>query len=305
MVDLGSLSTRLLITDGRGRSTRRQVVTRLWAGAGPDGSPAPEALDRVRAVLEGFAAEIAAAGAGQVAAVGTAAVRRAPDPAPLRALVAETLGGVGLRVLDGGSEARLAFAGARHAVAHRPGDVPLAVLDIGGGSTELSVGDQGGLRSSWSADIGAISATEAHLHGDPPTPWELAAALSVVELHVDDMIREIEGLGDVLRDGTVIGVGGTITTVAAVEVGLLEHDPDRIEGMVLTRGAVEDVFRTLATERAVDRAHNPGLPADRVDLIVGGCCVLVEILRRLGIDELVVSGRDLLDGVAAELLERS
>lgn len=304
MVDLGSLSTRLLITDGRGRGSRRQAVTRLWAGAGPDGSPAPEALDRVRAVLEGFAADIAAAGAGPVAAVGTAAVRRAPDPAPLQALVAETLG-VELRVLDGATEGRLAFAGARRAVADRPGDEPLAVLDIGGGSTELSVGDREGLRSSWSADVGAISTTEAHLHGDPPTPWELAAALSVVELHVDDMIREVEGLGDVLRSGTVIGVGGTITTVAAVELGLLEHDPDRIEAMVLTRVAVEDVFRTLATERAVDRAHNPGLPADRVELIVGGCCVLVEILRRLGIDEVLVSGRDLLDGVAAELLEGS
>jgi exopolyphosphatase / guanosine-5'-triphosphate,3'-diphosphate pyrophosphatase len=292
VIDLGSLSTRLLLlADGRER--REQVVTRLGAGAGPDGALAADALDRVGRALEGFATAMGEV--DDLVVVATAAARRAPNVDALVDVVRRVLG-VEPLVLSAAEEARLAFAGA---VNDLGGAGPLMVLDIGGGSTEVSVGDRDGLRSSWSAELGAGTLTEAYLHADPPDPWELSAALSVVELHVDDVIREVDGLGEVLRDGRVIAVGGTVTTVAAVELGLDQYEPSRLHHVILTREAVEDVFRTIATESAADRAHNPGLPADRVDVIVGGCCVLVEIMRRLGIDEVVVSERDLLDGVAA------
>jgi exopolyphosphatase/guanosine-5'-triphosphate,3'-diphosphate pyrophosphatase len=299
VVDVGSLSTRLLVTTGEGRGRRDQVVTRLGAAAGPGGALAAEALARVGAALERFAPAIEEAGVGEVAVVATAAARKAPNAGDLAAVVRRVLG-VDPVVLSAEDEARLTFRGAT-ADLDNPG--PVLVLDIGGGSTEFAVGDRDrGMASWWSAEVGAGTLTDTYLHSDPPTPWELTAALSVVEVHIDDVIREVEGLGDALRDGVVVAVGGTVTTVAAVELGLAAHDPDRIHRLVLPKAAVEDVFRTLATETAADRAHNPGLPADRVGVIVGGCCVLVEVLRRLGIGEVRVSERDLLDGVAAERL---
>jgi exopolyphosphatase/guanosine-5'-triphosphate,3'-diphosphate pyrophosphatase len=102
----------------------------------------------------------------------------------------------------------------------------------------------------------------------------------------------------------VVGVAGTIVTVAAIELGLAQFDANSLHGFVLTREAAEDVFRTLATEALADRVHNPGLPRERADIIVGGCCVLVALLRRLKINSLVVSTRSLLDGVAHEELAR-
>ena len=141
--------------------------------------------------------------------------------------------------------------------------------------------------------------TQAYIVTDPPEPEDLSAALSVVELHVIDAKRELVNLAEVAENGTVIGLGGTITTVAAVDLGLLEYDTDQINGYVLTREAVEDTFRALATESRDDRIHNPGLEPERVDVIVGGLCVLVETMRRLAISEIIVSEFDLLDGVAA------
>lgn len=301
VVDLGSMSTRLLVTDGAGRGLRRQVVTRLGHQLTPGGRLGGDALDRVRDALAQHRRHIDDAGARQVAVVATAAARSAANADDLAAVVDDVLG-VGVEVLSADDEARLAFAGATSDLGR---DGPVLVLDIGGGSTEFSVGTEaGGMASTWSADIGAGTVTDTYLESDPPTPWELSAALSVVEIHVDDVVREVEGLGEALMDGVVVGVGGTITTVAAVELGLAEYDPDRVHGLRLAKDAVEDVFRTLATETAADRAFNPGLPADRVEVIVGGCCVLVEVLRRLAIDEVRVSERDLLDGVAARLLAR-
>ena len=98
-----------------------------------------------------------------------------------------------------------------------------------------------------------------------------------------------------IEAATLVGIGGTITTIAAVEIGLAEYDRDALHRFVLTRAAAEDVFRTLATERLADRMHNPGLPRDRTDIIVGGCCVLLAVMRRLELKECVVSETDLLD----------
>jgi exopolyphosphatase / guanosine-5'-triphosphate,3'-diphosphate pyrophosphatase len=302
VVDLGSMSTRLLVTGGDGQEVRRQVVTRLGEGVVPGSRLGGPALERVRAALVDHRAVIDRAGAGEVAVVATAAARAAANAEELTRVVADVLG-VEVDVLSAAEEARLAFAGATGDLDH---EGPLLVLDIGGGSTEFSVGTvAGGVASSWSAEVGAGTLTDAYLDSDPPTPWELTAALSVVEIHVDDVIREVEGLGEALMGGVVVGVGGTITTVAAVELGLIEHDPAATHGLRLSKDAVEDVFRTVATEPARDRVSNPGLPADRVEVIVGGCCVLVEVMRRLGIAEVRVSERDLLDGVAAQRLGRA
>jgi exopolyphosphatase/guanosine-5'-triphosphate,3'-diphosphate pyrophosphatase len=175
------------------------------------------------------------------------------------------------------------------------------VIDLGGGSTELAVGtpgDPAGPSEVVSIDLGCVTITEAEVASDPPRPEELTNAIGAAADALADARRQLPLLDHVRR---CIGVGGTITTVAAVELGLATWDRDRVNGLVLPRAAVEDVFRTLATESLADRKHNPGLPADRADVIVGGCCILVAVLRNLPADELQVVDADLLDALARTL----
>jgi exopolyphosphatase/guanosine-5'-triphosphate,3'-diphosphate pyrophosphatase len=144
-----------------------------------------------------------------------------------------------------------------------------------------------------------VRLTEQYLHRDPPAPEELAAAISVAEAYLDDVVREVPASREA---SLMVGLAGTVTTVAAVELGLARYDRDRIHHFRLTRAAAEDVFRTLATEARADRIHNPGLEEARADVIVGGCCVLVAVLRYFELAECLVSEADILDGMAAGLL---
>ena len=178
---------------------------------------------------------------------------------------------------------------------------PYLVVDIGGGSTEFVVGTDRP-EGSMSVDIGCVRITEAWLHSDPPAPEELSQAVHIVREYVADVAREVPGAKEAR---TLIGLAGTVTTVAAVELGLVEYDRDRIHHVRLTRGAVEEVFRTLATEPAAQRRHNPGLEPGRVDVIVGGVIILVTILRTLEFDELLVSEADILDGLIRSLARRA
>ena len=171
------------------------------------------------------------------------------------------------------------------------------MVDIGGGSTEFVLGTDAptGLVS---LDIGCVRVTEQYLESDPPAPEELSNAVTSVRDLVADVDRVVPGAAEA---ATLVGLAGTITTVAAVEMGLPEYDPDRIHHFRLTRTAAEDVFRTLATEPAAQRAHNPGLEPGRVDVIVGGAVVLVAIMRVLGFDEMLVSEADILDGLVRSM----
>ncbi|HEX2738411.1 MAG TPA: exopolyphosphatase, partial [Acidimicrobiia bacterium] len=152
--------------------------------------------------------------------------------------------------------------------------------------------------ASISIDMGCVRVTEQYLHSDPPAPEELSVAVSAVRDHLADVEREIPAIRNA---ATLIGVAGTVTTMAAIELGLVEHDRDRIHHLRLTRVAAEDVFRTLAVEPADVRRHNPGLEAGRVDVIVGGAVVLVAVMRTLGFDDLLVSESDILDGLVRSL----
>ena len=297
VVDLGTITARLLILTDAGQRHTDRSFTRLGEGLAATGLLSPASLERTATALASYRSQIDAAGVSSVYCVATSAARDASNTDDLAALVRQTLG-VELEVISGAEEGRLAFLGAT--ASH--GDVGkfAMTIDIGGGSTEFVVGPVGGGSiESFSTDMGAARMTQAYIVTDPPEPEDLSAALSVVELHVIDAKRELVNLAEVAENGTVIGLGGTITTVAAVDLGLLEYDTDQINGYVLTREAVEDTFRALATESRDDRIHNPGLEPERVDVIVGGLCVLVETMRRLAISEIIVSEFDLLDGVAA------
>ena len=193
-------------------------------------------------------------------------------------------------LLSGEEEAALSFLGA---TADLDAPAPYLVVDIGGGSTEFVLGTDAPV-GLVSLDMGCVRITEQFIHSDPPAPEELSNAVAVVRDLVAEVPRVIPGALDAV---TLVGLAGTVTTVAAVEQGLTEYDPEKIHHFRLTREAAEDVFRTLATESAEQRRHNPGLEAGRVDVIVGGAAVLVGIFRVLGFDDMLVSEADILDGL--------
>lgn len=284
-VDIGTNSTRLLVGDDR-----RTTITRLGQDVDRTGRLHPEAVERTLAVLRDY--RQALAGVERVRAVATSAVRDAADGEAFLDAAAEALG-VRPEVLTGDEEARLSFAGATAEL--DPGDGPFLVFDIGGGSTEFAVGTtepEGVL----SVDTGAVRLTEQWLHSDPPTAEELSMAVSVVRAHLEDVTRVLPAARTARR---LVGVAGTVTSVAAVELGF--YDRDRVHHFRLGRQQAEEVFRLLATEPLADRRHNPGLEPERAAVIVGGCCILVALLRHLDASEVLVSETDLLDGLARSL----
>jgi exopolyphosphatase/guanosine-5'-triphosphate,3'-diphosphate pyrophosphatase len=300
-IDCGTNSTRLLISEGTGRQRRtldrQAIITRLGKGVDATGRLDPAAIDRTVEVLRRYKAAIDAHGATAVRMTATSAARDASNSADFFD-AAEAAIGVRPELISGDEEGQLSFAGATADL--DPADGPYLVVDIGGGSTELIVGGDHieGVRS---LDIGCVRLTEKHLTSDPPAPEELSNAIAEVTDAFDDLFREIPAMQ---AAKTVVGLAGTITTVAAVEIGLAEWDRDAIHHFHLTRAAAEDVFRTLATEPLADRIHNPGLEEARADVIVGGCCVLVGLFRTLGMDEMVVSEADILDGLVFSLADR-
>lgn len=300
-VDIGTNSTRLLVADVDGADAplrtldRRMTITRLGQGVDATHRLAPEAIERTVTVLREYRDVIDKLGAQRVRAAATSASRDASNRADFFDVARDALGGVDLELIPGDEEARLSFVGATTGLKE---PAPYLVVDIGGGSTEFVVGTDApeGLLS---VDTGCVRLTEQFLHGDPPRPEELSQAVSVVRDHLLDVARELPGVRDAR---TLVGLAGTITTVAAIEMGLAEYDPERIHHFRLTRAAAEDVFRTLATETLEQRRHNPGLDPDRADVIVGGAVVLVSILRAFEFDEVLVSEADILDGLVRSQL---
>jgi exopolyphosphatase/guanosine-5'-triphosphate,3'-diphosphate pyrophosphatase len=295
-IDCGTNSTRLLIATNGETVERRMVITRLGKGVDATGRLDPEAIERTLAVLLDYRQAMEEHGVERVRIAATSAARDASNSEDFFG-PAEEVVGTRPELLSGEEEGRLSFAGATAGL--DPSDGPFLVIDIGGGSTECMVGtDKPDEVRSY--DIGCVRLTEKHLTSDPPSPEELSNAIAEATSWFEDLAREVPA---VHQARTVIGLAGTITTIAAVEIGLAEYDRDQIHHFHLTRAAIEDVFRTLATERLTDRKHNPGLEEARADVIVGGLCVLVAFVRALGIDEVLVSESDILDGLVASLSE--
>jgi exopolyphosphatase/guanosine-5'-triphosphate,3'-diphosphate pyrophosphatase len=289
-VDLGTNSTRLLVADVDGGALadvlRRTAITRLGEGVDARRRLLPVPVARVRNVLADFRREAEALGAERVVAVATSAVRDAENGEAFLGEI-EWSYGFETRLLSGDEEAALTLRGVASGGDLPPGTV---VLDVGGGSTEL-IGD--GLRVS--VDVGSVRLTERFLHGDPPTPDELDAAAAAVRAVLPPA-----------RVERIVGVAGTVTTIAALE--LRGHDPRRVHGYRLPLGRVEAQLDRLASLPVVERRELAGLEPARAPVIVGGVLVVREALRHFGVDELEVSERELLDGaalLAAELPPRA
>ncbi|MGI9120594.1 MAG: exopolyphosphatase [Acidimicrobiales bacterium] len=301
-IDCGTNSTRLLIArpgqKGRLDTVERlMTITRLGAGVHATRALGPAAVERTLEVLARYRQVLDAHGVRRVRATATSAARDASNREDFFA-GAEAVIGSRPELLSGDEEAHLSFLGATAEL--DVADGPFLVVDIGGGSTELAVGPGAGkVDGAISVDVGCVRLSEQYLLADPPAPDELSSALSVVEAYLDDVVREVPASREA---SLMVGLAGTVTTVAAIELGLADYDRDRIHHFRLTRAAAEDVFRTLATEARVDRIHNPGLDKDRADVIVGGCCVLVAVMRYFGLAECLVSEADILDGLARSLL---
>lgn len=296
-IDCGTNSTRLLVSRG-GTETldRLMTITRLGEGVDQTGRLAPEAIERTLDCLRRYREVMDRHGVEAVRITATSAARDAANRDEFFD-AGEAVVGSRPELLSGLAEGQLSFRGATAEL--DPAAGPFLVVDLGGGSTELSVGTSV-CEASMSLDVGCVRLTEKYLHSDPPLPEELHACLAVTGVHLDDVDREMPAAR---QARTFVGLAGTISTAAAVEQGLHGYDRDKIHHFDLTKAAAEDVFRTLATEARAARAFNPGLEPGRVDVIVGGMTILVKIMRHFGFESCLVSESDILDGMVLSLLD--
>ncbi|GAC58380.1 putative phosphatase [Gordonia hirsuta DSM 44140 = NBRC 16056] len=303
-VDCGTNSIRLLIAEQNGDGTltelaREMVIVRLGEGVDATGDFKPEAIERTRAALAGFVTQMRDFGVQRVRMVATSATRDAGNREEFFAMTAQLLGqvvpGAVAEVISGDEEAALSFTGAVSGL--NPADGPFVVTDLGGGSTELVTAD-----AAYSADVGCVRVTEHSLHDDPPTAAQVDDARAFV---AQRLAPAFEGV-PVAGARTWVGVAGTLTTLGALDLGLDEYDPVAIH---LSRHRLADIERIcaelVAAPRETRAALGPMHPG-RVDVIAGGALVTAALARELaaraGIEELVVSEHDILDGIAAGLV---
>jgi exopolyphosphatase / guanosine-5'-triphosphate,3'-diphosphate pyrophosphatase len=301
-IDCGTNSIRLLVADvvdGQLVDVVREMrVVRLGEGVDRTGSLAPQALDRTRVALADYAATITAQRTDRVRMVATSATRDATNRDVFVAMVRDVLGAEP-EVISGGEEAGLSFTGAVASLPNLRG--PVLVADIGGGSTELVVGAPGGadgLRAR-SMDVGCVRMTERHLHSDPPTQAQIDAAVGDVRHAIADAARDVP-----LREATAfVGVSGTVTTVAAIALGLDRYDSAAIHASTLSAEQVHDVTARLLAMSHAERAALPVMHPGRVDVIGGGALVLRTLVEATGAAEVIASEHDILDGIALSLVD--
>ena len=306
-IDCGTNSIRLLIADvadGRLVDVHREMrIVRLGQGVDATGQFAPEALARTRTALAGYVALLQQHGVGRVRMVATSATRDASNRDLFFAMTAELLGaavpGAVAEVISGAEEAELSFIGA---VAELDSAAaPFVVVDLGGWSTEVVLGGGSGVQESYSADIGCVRLTERFLHSDPPTPSEVAAARGLVRECLADALRVVP----VEQARTWVGVAGTFTTIAALAMGMTTYDEEAIHLSQVSFAQVLPVCGELIGMTREQRATLGPMHEGRVDVIGGGAIVIEELAhalgRRAGIDTLVVSEHDILDGIALSI----
>ncbi|HLU27930.1 MAG TPA: Ppx/GppA phosphatase family protein [Glycomyces sp.] len=296
-IDCGTNSIRLLIADvdeeGRLRDVvRRMEVVRLGEGVDVTGRLSEAALERTRAALAEYTAQIREHGVESVRMVATSASRDAANAGEFSAMVASVLG-TAPEVISGEEEARLSFTGAAATLPEPAGQRLL--VDIGGGSTEFVRGTGDEVVVAMSVDVGCVRMTERHLRSDPPAAGEVEAAVADVRAIVDGALEAVDP-GRAAAE--LVAVAGTATTIAGIALELPAYDADAIDG---TRLSYEQVSKVTAALVAADHAARLAIPVmhpGRADVIVGGALVLRTIMERSGAGAVVVSEHDILDGIA-------
>ncbi len=300
-IDIGTNTVLLLVAERRDDGSlvpveEHATITRLGQGVDASRRLAPEAIARTNACLETYAEIVRRSGAAKIAVVGTSAMRDAGGGDEVRRHVEERFG-VAARTISGDEEARLTFRGALSGLPHIDPARDALVFDIGGGSTEVVVGRPGStdLAFARSFDVGSVRLTERHVKTDPPTAPELGSVRSAARDAFADVPRPEAG------SVTVVGIAGTVTTIAAVALGLARYDAQRVHGLALTTLRIEDVVAELARVPLEERKTTVGLEPKRADVIVAGGLVALALLEHLGARELVVSDRGVRWGLAEEL----
>ncbi|MEV4839470.1 Ppx/GppA phosphatase family protein [Nonomuraea sp. NPDC049486] len=309
-IDCGTNSVRLLVADvgeaALADVERRMEIVRLGQGVDRTGRLAPEALERTFGAMRAYRKLIDQHGAGATRVVATSATRDAANRQEFTDGVREIFG-VEPEVISGSEEAELSFTGATRGLVRLSPETevpqgplpPYLVVDIGGGSTEFVVGSEHA-ESAISVDIGCVRLTERHLRdaGDPPS----AAALEAVVADVEAALARVEDEVPVRDARTLVGLAGSVTTVAGVALDLPAYLPERIHHARLSSEQVHDVTRRLLAMTHDERAALPVMHPGRVDVIGAGALILDRIVRRFGFEQVVVSEHDILDGIAWSLV---
>ena len=301
-VDCGTNSIRLLIADIDPERTvatdiaRELRIVRLGEGVDRTGRLSPAALDRTIGALREYAGLIARAEPAAVRMVATSATRDAENAQEFVDQVKEVLG-IAPGVVSGDEEAWLSFTGATRELSGTP--APYLVTDIGGGSTEFVLGGPEGVSGVRSVDIGCVRMTERHLRTDPPRDAEIAAATRDIDAALDLVAASIPAA----RARTLVGLAGSVTTVAAIALGLESYDSDRIHHSRIPAGRVHEITTALLGQTRAQRADIGVMHPGRVDVIGAGALVLDRIMARFGFAEVLVSEHDILDGIAWSLVQ--
>jgi len=296
-IDCGTNAIRLLIARVDGDHVtdlvREMRTVRLGEGVDTTGEFSEAALNRTFAATREYAGLLKNYEVKNIRFIATSASRDVTNRYAFSSGIMNILG-VEPEVISGDEEAKLSYRGALSGL-----DVKGSVLvaDIGGGSTEFVTALPNGSLVSRSVNIGCVRMTERHLRSDPPTQQEIASTVSDIDNHIEEIKRTIP----INSETIFIGLAGSVTTVAAMALGLREYDADRIHGSIVSREQVESVTEELLHMTHKERANLGFMHPGRVDIIGGGALVLRESMRLLGFDEVLVSEKDLLDGVVLSL----
>jgi exopolyphosphatase/guanosine-5'-triphosphate,3'-diphosphate pyrophosphatase len=293
-IDIGTNTTLLLVadcSDGRVRVLcERAEITRLGRGIGGDGGLGRQGIERTLAALGEYGA-IAAQHGATIHAIGTEALRRAPNARDFLDPAVRILG-ADVEVIDGQREAALTFLAAVHSFPQET-QGKAVVIDIGGGSTEIIVAQSGHIEFRGSLPLGSVRLTEKRVHSDPATSAEVAAVVA----EVDALLTKVPFPAE---PATLIGTAGTVTTLAAMALHLQSYDPARVHGYCLRRPELERQIDRLRTSTRSDRDSMAGLDPKRADVILAGACILDRIAVAAHADEILVSDRGIRWGLLIE-----
>ena len=307
VIDIGTNSTRLLVAEVEGTSVselaRQSTVTRLGGGVDLSGALSVEAIERVCETIEGYIEIYEGIGVDRVKAIATSAVRDASNGDAFMAELRERFN-LTAELIDGAEEARLTYQGA---TAAEPPATNTLVIDIGGGSTELIVGRGDEIFFHTSLQAGVVRHTERHLVSDPPITPQLEALAADIRHLLDVALEPMEG--SPIEAERAIGVAGTPTSLAAIDLALVPYDPERVHGHEISLSSIQRMLAQLAGLPLAKRAEIPGLHPDRAPTIVAGVIILIEVMRVFDLNRITVSEHDILYGAAlaavAETGERS
>ena len=300
IIDVGTNSIKFCLAEETGNGSYTVVkdtndIARLGEGLKETGLIGPEPLERNAQSVANFAAEAKAAGADEVVAVGTMALRTAKNAAAFIARVKE-LCGVELKVLSGEEEAQYSYVAVMSGI-EGAADADLVTMDTGGGSTEFVFGTAGKIVRKFSLNVGAVRFTEQYLSQMPVAAEKLAEAQAQIKKELSE-----GGVSGPVK--FLVGMGGTVTSMASVKHKMAKYDPDVIQGSTLTLDDINAQIADYAAKTLDQRREIVGLQPKRADVILAGACIVKSVLELTGAKELTVSDRSLRHGLMYELFKK-